>query len=687
MVVLIDCLFSFNAYAQINSNDTLDITKRTFELNPIVVTGTGTHQRLKNTASPVSVITSNEIKKAGIVDFQQAMTTLVPSLSFSPNAMGSYLMMNGLSNKYVLLLVNGKKLTGDISGNVDLSRIDLSRIRRIEVLNGAASSLYGSDAIAGVINIITDDPQHVLEVRSNSRYTGKKQYSQTVGLDIARGRFGSYTSFKHDQSDGWQNSNLAYTTKNNKITGTESSIAPLAIGFHSNVIDQKFTFSANDKLSFYATGNYYWKLTDRPITDKNVTGGSDYDLHYESYRYGAGATYKLSKRNSLHFDYIGDDFTQHYKYNVKTKDYQIGQYKFTKEQTFQDAELKGIFGFTKNSTTVFGTDFRSDGLESNNGNINKNTYTISAYGQHEMKFTNNFKTILGLRYDYHEEAGAALTPKIALMYSIKNFNIRATYAGGFRAPGLDELYYKFYKNSMGGKPVITLGNTNLDPEHSNYYSLNLEYRSNFFTASITGYMNYISNMITKVATNINDLTNPDSFRQWAQKEFDLTDAQTQKLVNYQEYVNFNKAKIKGVEINISTNPIEGFSLSGNYTYAYARGQNDGIWQNIERSIRHTGTISGNYSHTWKDYSFNVNINGRLQSKVYYPSDIFGNAPGYGLWNINTRHSFNQFRHIFFEPSLGIDNIFNKKDTRPKGSNYALYSPGRMLVIGLSLRLK
>ena len=139
------------AWAQADKGETS--VDKTVDLNPVVVTGTGTHQRLKNTPAPVSVITANEIKRAGITDFQQAMTMMVPSLSFSPNAMGSYLMMNGLSNKYVLILINGRKVTGDISGNIDISQIDMSRVKRIEVLNGAASSLYGSDAIAGVINI------------------------------------------------------------------------------------------------------------------------------------------------------------------------------------------------------------------------------------------------------------------------------------------------------------------------------------------------------------------------------------------------------------------------------------------------------------------------------------------------------------------------------------------------------
>ena len=190
-----------------------DVAKE-FELNPVVVTGTGTHQRLKNTTAPVAVVTANEIKRAGITDFQQAMTMMVPSLSFNPTTMGSYLMMNGLGNKYVLILVNGHKLIGDISNNIDLERIDMSRIKRIEVLNGAASSIYGSDAIAGVINIITNDPEDEITFTSSSKYSGKGQYTQDVNLDIAKGKFGSSTAYRHTQANNWQNSPYETVTAN-----------------------------------------------------------------------------------------------------------------------------------------------------------------------------------------------------------------------------------------------------------------------------------------------------------------------------------------------------------------------------------------------------------------------------------------------------------------------------------------
>ena len=99
-------------------------------------------------------------------------------MAFTPNAMGSYIRINGLGNKYVLVLVNGKKMIGDIAGNVDLTRINMSKVKRIEVLDGAASALYGSDAIGGVINIITDEnSMDNVAVYSDTRVSGKGQFS------------------------------------------------------------------------------------------------------------------------------------------------------------------------------------------------------------------------------------------------------------------------------------------------------------------------------------------------------------------------------------------------------------------------------------------------------------------------------------------------------------------------------
>ena len=649
------------------------------ELDPIVVTGTGTHQRLKSTAVPVNVITAAELKKTGISDFQQALSMAVPQLSFTPNAMGSNLMMNGLSNKYVLILLNGHKLVGDVSNNVDLSRIDLSRVKRVEVLNGAGSSIYGSDAIAGVINIITNDPQDEISLTSQSRVSGKGQFTENVNLNIAKGIFGSQTSYKHDRSDGWQNSPLAYIIKNAEIQGTQESLYPLSAGFHSNMVNQKFTLTASEKLSLYAGGNYYRRITDRPAKEKGKAGGFNYDLHYESWRFEAGGLYKFSRRNSLQFDFTADDYDQRHKYIEDYSSYKAGEYAFSKNQKFYDGELRGVFHFTANSTTVFGTDIKQEELRASSGNVEGTAYTISGYAQHEAHWQ-DWKAIVGARYDYHETAGSHFSPKLSLMYALGNLNLRGTYSHGFIAPQLNELYYKYFNDRSGRRPDLAIGNKNLKPGSSNYFSLNAEYHTNKFSASVTGYLNYLNDMITKKSYPIDAAT-----LTWAQQNLDITEDQLNRIERYTLYVNFDRAIIRGLQFDVMANLFSGFSISGNYNLTYARGKIDGEWQNIEKSIRHTGTVNANYQYMWKHYTLNVNLNGRMQSKRYFPGE--DNAPGYGIWNFNTRHTFDVSRHLIMEPSLGVDNIFDKKDTRPYGMNVALLSPGRMLVGGLTLKFK
>ncbi len=651
-----------------------------YDLNPVVVTGTGMHQRLKNTPVPVEVITAHEIEAAGVNGLQEALTMMVPSLSFSPNAMGSYLRMNGLTNSHVLVLVNGKKLVGDISGNIDLSQIDIHNIKRIEVLNGAASTLYGSDAVGGVINIILNNPTDDSQFNSDSRYTSKNRFDQSLNLSLNAGKVGSFTGYNYSHSDGWQNSNL--TDDGDELVET---LSQLSLGYTSNNLTQRFTYDHDERLSVYAEGTYYNKCLDRPVVRENITGGSKYNNFYESYTWGAGASYRLGGLGSLKFDYSGRTYGQYYKYMVESGDYLPGDYQKTKRQKYHEAELRGLFNFTDNSNTVIGADYRHETLIRPDSDLDKGLYTYSIYAQHEHRLWDHFTGIAGVRYDNHQSIGGRVTPKVALMYNIGDFNVRGTYAMGYRAPGIDEMYYHMLK-PMGSRYTITFGNRDLRPETSNYASLNLEYRTSCFSAAVTGYVNFVKHMVTSASTKFNDMNTEqqDALRQ----EFpEIDDINTSRL-SIKEYYNFNKANVKGFEINLSATPCRGLQLSANYTYAHGRGLNDdGSWQRLNRSVVHSGTFTANYFRTWGFYKLNVNLNSRMQSRTYYPGDADGNAPGYGLWNLTTRHTFSCFRNYTLTPGIGVDNIFNRRDNRPLNSNFALYSPGRSVVISLALNFK
>ena len=678
--LLICCVVSHAQIHKMTRNDSTDIS-RSYNLNPVVVTGSGHHQRLKSTATPVHVLSAQEIREQGISTFDGALVRMMPQVSMAPNSMGTFLRLNGLGNKYILILINGQKLSGDISNNIDLNRINMARVKRIEVLDGAASSLYGSDAIAGVINIITDQPTlDLISITSDTRVSGHGQLTESVSLDIFSKGFGSYTSFTHDRADSYRNNDLEYVKGSD--TETQSSIAPLFTGYRSNIVGQKFTYAPNQHLALNAGMDYSYKITSRPETREDITGGTDYEMRYKGLRWNVGGIYKFTSRNSLQANFVVDRYRYGKEYDVATKDYAIGDYVQSKKQRMMDGELKAILGLTTNSTTIFGADWRQDNLTATSGNINEHVYTLAAYAQHEMKFLKDFTATLGLRLTHHETFNNHLTPKVALMYAPGEFRFRATYSAGFRAPGLDELYYHYFSVNRG-KPQISFGNRDLKPEKSHYFSLNAEYRSQTIAVSLTGFINLIKDMVVKQNIPVDAVT-LDMLR----KEFpEMTDDQASKLEQYAVYQNSDKGDVKGVQLNVSANLFPGFNLSANYAYTYARTKSDSEWTPLERSIRHTATIAADYHHAWKRYSLNVNLNGRLQSKTYYPS--YEDAPGYGIWNLNTTHSFDVAKWALIEPSIGIDNIFNRVDRRIDSATrkYALYSPGTMLVVGLKVKFK
>ena len=234
-----------------------------------------------------------------------------------------------------------------------------------------------------------------------------------------------------------------------------------------------------------------------------------------------------------------------------------------------------------------------------------------------------------------------------------------------------------------GKPQISFGNPSLKPERSNYFSLGAEFRNNTIAGSVTGYINRINDMVVKQSIEVDAATLAT-----LQNEFpEMRPEEAAKLERYALYQNSDQGDIKGIQVNVSANLFSGFNLSANYAYTYARTRSDDQWRLLERSIRNAATVAANYSHAWNWYTLNINLNGRFQSKTYYPD--YEDAPGFGVWNLHTRHAIEAWRHFFLEPSLGIDNIFDKVDHRIDSTKrkYALYTPGRMIVAGLRIRFK
>lgn len=657
------------------------------QLEQVVVTGNGHHEKLKNSTTPVSVLTASDISKTGVTDFQQALQRLLPNVQFAPSSMGSFIRLNGLGNKYILILVNGQKVIGDISTQVDLNQINLGSVKRIEVLNGAASALYGSDAIGGVINIITDQPKDKpLRITSDLHTGANGQLTENASLDINYKWISSYTRFSHNELSSFRNNGYAYSGKAPK-GNVQPTLQTLVLGYNNNYIDQRLEFNPFRGLSLYGEGSYNYKLTERPRKQPGFASGYDYEMRFKTMRWMAGGQYIFSKNHILDIDFLSHNFRYGNEYMSTTTSKGIvthkpGDYTQSKKQQLYDLNVKNTNHFYSGSTTIFGAEYKNNFINTTTGNIVRHQYNISAYGQHDTKIAGGLYGTAGLRYDYNEDFGSHVTPKASLLYKVSGWTFRANYAMGFRSPGLDELYYHYFSDKTSGHPLVTFGNKDLRPEKSNYVGITASYSNKYVSVEVTGFANYVNDMIVKQAYDIDD-----DAKEMLKTQFpdEITDATFSTLFTYNRYINSDKGIVRGVNAGLNVNPLNGFTLSANYSYINARAQSAGEWIPLERSVHNTVTVAANYIHTWwNKYTLNVNINGRMQGKTYYPG--YENAPGYGMWNLNTSHTIIVNGRLTLEPSLGIDNIFNQTDNRIYWTNrrYANFSSGTSVVFGLKV---
>lgn len=641
-----------------NDNILIRMKHSPLKLNEVVVTGTGTINKLKNSPVAIDVISQRELQNTNIPTFENAMIALNPSMSFTPNAMGSYMQLNGLSNRYILVLVDGKKLGGDVGGNVDLNRIDMGNIKRIEILKGAASSLYGSDAIAGVINIITNKPKDLVNFSTETRFSEYGQFTQNANLYLNVGGFSSSTSFQRNQADGWQLNKKEII--NDKEVDTDKQAM---LRFYSDVFSQRFGYKATKELSMYVEGSLFDKKFKRPVS------AYGFDMKYVDYSFGAGAKYLLKNNGLITLDWNTDRFEYFKAYLKETKDkngvtFMPGDEEFVRRQKYNNINLKGTFNAGKFNKVTVGSEYKIDNLYAPADSIggSRNVYTLAFYAQDEINLFGKLNIVPGVRYIYNETFKNRVTPKVSAMYTLHDFNFRVSYATGFKTPELKQLFMKTEVTSKG-KTTLSVGNKDLKPESSNYYSVNAEYIKDFLSLAVTGYINNLKNKI-------------DTY------EIELTPEEIAEGYNKKSsYHNIGRSHIQGVDFTFNSYLGYNITLGGGYSYVNAKDLDTG--KRLQRISRHTGNVNLNWFKDFGLFKSNFNLNGRLQSRRYY--DDGDDARAYQLWNFATRHTFKSINGLVFEPGLGIENIFDFVDDKPFNRNYATLSPGRTFYASLKIK--
>ena len=677
-------------YAQKTAPDSIVCNR---ELTQVVVTGTGTHNKAQNAVVPVQVITSEELQRMHVTTLEDALKQLTSSVTSMTNGMGTTMMMNGLNEDYILILENGRRLTGDDR----YTRINMANVKRIEVLSGASSALYGSEAIGGVINVITTAPSMTapsaekhseakFDVTNTTSYTSKGRFTEAIAVNAEKGKLSSSSSFQHLQANNWQVNNMEEVMGKLKPTGRVMSQ-----GFHSNQLNQRLTWDMGKGVTFYLKGSFYDYHTDRPqmasyykgSTKKNAAGDKEtiytetkaysYDLHHQDYMYGAGATWKLNSKTYLEADFYSDNLTSK---RDSFDTYRQGGTQLTKRTHYYNGTLKGIFRLGSWNKLSAGAEYVHETYESYNFAF-RTMYTLSLFAQDEMRLCKNLHGVVGVRYIYNRNFGSYATPSASLMYSPGKFCFRAGYSAGYRTPTLLQMYYENDETKN-----ITIGNQELKPEKSNYYNVSAEYNNSWLSLKVGGFINDVRDMISyRVLTD-------------AEVTASGLDTKYPTATKYQQRDNIDKAKVKGLHLSATFYLPQNIRLGGAYTFTDTEAktvelntktqQYETTTEPTDRSVKHTGRVFAGWGRTWGNYRLNIDLNGHLQSRRW--STSYGWAPGFAQFDLHTTHTF-YLKKAELIPGLGIENIFNKRDTRPWNSNFSTLHPGRCVFVSFAVHIK
>lgn len=675
----------------LSSNVDAQTVVQSDSLPEVVVTGTGTLHLLKDAPVQTEVINQRMLKNFSGKSIDEILSSLTSSFSFNEDDMGSQMQMNGLGNSYILVLIDGKRIHGDVGGQNDLSLIDPQNIEKIEIVKGASSALYGSDAIAGVVNIITKKHRQEGVLLENSTRVGSygdlRQHN-AVGLNF--GKFSSLTNFQLQHSDGWQNTGTEHTV------GTEPPIYDSrnkTVNRHTNwQVAQRFTYKPTDRLEFYADGSIYRKRIYRTSGKYPHYDVKTWDMEYQNASVSAGGTYKLNATDFLQLDVDWNRHAYYYDFTATTlvEDYDksagtiyypyfpylAGQKELQSDQQRTMANLKGVFSLPYNNRLNVGAEYRYDWLKAptrvRGGKAHDNTQSV--YVQDEWNPVDMLNITAGLRLNHNSSFGMKLTPKLSAMLKLSNdFRLRASWSQGFKTPAIRELYYRYVRQMSG--TYLYLGNENLKPQSSNYYSVSAEYTHGSLSLTLSGYYNKLDNMIALVT--IPNYQAPDEY-------IILYDP-----VKTRQYQNIETAKTYGLDFNARYSWRE-LTVGLGYSYLDTRAnQYDTTHDRMQKvtidgMAHHKGNLFAMWGHRFSnDYRLGIGVYGRMSSKRYYQID--GNGKGYQLWRVTTTHDLGHSKTCDYRLELGVDNIFDYVDRTPHGLHLGTTTPGRTVYATFSIK--
>lgn len=617
-------------------------------LKEVVVTGTRTAKRLSEVPILTKVVGSEEIMQSGCVNVLDALESAMPGIQFSPDAHGNNMTIQGLDSKYILVLVDGQRMVGETRGNVNFDRIAAADIQQIEVVNGASSVLYGSNAIGGVINIITKKTTQPIEGKIDTRYSDFNTLNTNFSVGTKQDKFSLSLNGFRNSSDGYD---LTPETP-------ESFTAYPFVDYSASVRGQ---YQPNRQWDLSAHATIFRHENANPQASLKSTHGLN-----KNHSFGAKAAYAFNANHKLSLSSSHDLFDAFRVYekrnNEKDKSSDYKYHSFLLSDTYSGMDnVELITGVEMNLESVFSYIVFGEHLTGKEKH--KQSQDFNLFAQADWKAIEDLELIGGVRYTHHKTFGSHFTPNFSAMYTpVKGLKLRGTAALGYKSPSLKELYYNFDHQGM----FWIYGNEELKPENSHYFSLSGEYTLGLFNVSVSAYHNMIDDKIDMLMVN-NTITGKMEFHHY----------------------NINQAEIQGVETFVNWKFLSNFKTKLGYAFADAVDKSTGL--QISGNSKHTATALLTYYTHHQKFPMSLSLSGRFLSPRLYQSrikDANGNevfsieeTEAYSLWKLTYIQEFPKWKSVQVSLKCGINNIFDYSNLEKS----AAVNPGRTFWVGFALQ--
>ncbi len=633
-----------------------------------VVSGSRQEELRERLNTKVEVVTENDIKTTGYETVGEVLRE-VPGVitrrgSETTGVAGE--QVQGVNSREVLVLMDGQPLIGARgikSGNLNLDRQSTGRLSSVEVVKGASSALYGSDAIGGVINLITREPNRPF----------------TATITASGGNFGILdtrgdVAFKHKKLSGIFS---LERHKNNGFDLNPATFSQEGSGFHRYDTYGKLKYQFNEKFSLIGFANSYWNTSKGRVNGES--GPQFNNVDDQSQNYGLTGDWAIDDRTALQMRGYFARFDEITTGTLFPSGASLPDGDLFERYGKLDATFSRIIGERQffQAGVEWTTDrYRGINRLQNDAGVKADTSVL--WLQDKISATSRLTFTIGGRVDHHSVFGSAFSPKIGLNYRLTNYaSLRASWGRGFRAPDLGQLYYHF-NNSPNFYQV--LGNPSLSPEHSGSWQVGGEF--NGFTRKLHIGVNYFRNDVRNLidSTSLGFVTPATIDGIFTSNGIDPSLRQFvvfNALLFY--YKNLANIGTQGGEFDASYALPMGFAISGAYTYLDARDKTSDRY--LTGRNRHHGFVKLAYDNT--RYKFNANLRGSFYSKWIVSRNETTNAETiaapFQLWDLYGAKSLPKGFEVF----AAMDNMFDSRDPN-SGTNLAIFRPeaGRTFRLGI-----